>query len=117
MFTALTSLLSGRKVRSDTAMTGECTLRGRVLPVGGIKSKVLAAHRAGITRVILPKKNERDLEDVPKEAREAIEFIFAEDMSQVIAAALEEATSLPASTPIVKKEAQVAAPGAVQVAA
>jgi len=117
MFTALTSLLSGRKVRSDTAMTGECTLRGRVLPVGGIKSKVLAAHRAGITRVILPQKNERDLEDVPKEAREAIEFIFAEDMSQVIAAALEEATSLPASTPIVKKEAQVAAPGAVQVAA
>jgi ATP-dependent Lon protease len=83
--------------------------------VGGIKSKVLAAHRAGITRVILPQKNERDLDDVPKEAREAIEFIFAEDMSQVIAAALEEATDLPAATPIVKKE--VAAPGAVQVAA
>ena len=96
MFTALTSLLSGRRVRNDTAMTGEVTLRGRVLPVGGIKAKVLAAHRAGITRVILPKKNERDMDDVPKEAREAMEFIFAEDMAQVIAAALEEAPALPA---------------------
>jgi ATP-dependent Lon protease len=89
MFTALTSLLSRRRVRSDTAMTGECTLRGRVLPVGGIKAKVLAAHRAGITRVILPQRNARDLDEVPKEAREAMEFIFADDMSQVIAAALE----------------------------
>jgi ATP-dependent Lon protease len=89
MFTALTSLLSGRRVRSDTAMTGECTLRGRVLPVGGIKAKVLAAHRAGITRVILPQKNARDIDDVPKEARDAMEFILADDMSQVIAAALE----------------------------
>jgi ATP-dependent Lon protease len=91
MFTALTSLLSGRRVRSDTAMTGECTLRGRVLPVGGIKAKVLAAHRAGIRRVILPQKNARDLEEVPKEAREALEILLVEDMSQVIAAALEEA--------------------------
>jgi ATP-dependent Lon protease len=89
MFTALTSLLSGRRVRSDTAMTGECTLRGRVLPVGGIKAKVLAAHRAGITRVILPQKNARDLDDVPKEARDAMQFFFADDMSQVIAEALE----------------------------
>jgi ATP-dependent Lon protease len=93
MFTALTSLLSGRKVRSDTAMTGECTLRGRVLPVGGIKSKVLAAHRAGIKRVILPHKNERDLAEVPAEAKDAIEFIFADDMSEVIAAALEPLSS------------------------
>jgi len=76
-------------VRSDTAMTGEVTLRGRVLPVGGIKAKVLAAHRAGIARVILPQKNARDLDDVPKEARDAMEFILADDMSQVIAAALE----------------------------
>jgi ATP-dependent Lon protease len=91
MFTALTSLLSSRRVRSDTAMTGECTLRGRVLPVGGIKSKVLAAHRAGIKRVILPQKNARDLDEVPREARDAMEFIFADDMSQVIAAALEDA--------------------------
>ena len=92
MFTALASLLSGRRVRPDTAMTGEATLRGRVLPVGGIKSKVLAAHRAGITRVILPKKNERDMDDVPKEVQSSMELIFAEDMSQVIAAALEAAT-------------------------
>ncbi|MGK3993165.1 endopeptidase La [Sorangium sp. So ce1024] len=91
MFTALTSLLSGRRVRSDTAMTGECTLRGRVLPVGGIKSKVLAAHRAGITRVVLPQKNARDAEEIPKEVRAELELIFVEDMSQVLAAALEEA--------------------------
>jgi ATP-dependent Lon protease len=95
MFTALTSLLSGRRVRSDTAMTGECTLRGRVLPVGGIKAKVLAAHRAGITRVILPHKNARDIDDVPKEARDAMEFILADDMSQVIAAALEPVDAAP----------------------
>src|SRR5206468_11236905 len=99
MFTALTSLLSGRRVRPDTAMTGECTLRGRVLPVGGIKAKVLAAHRAGITRVILPQKNARDLDDVPKEAREAMEFIFADDMSQVIAAALEDGPGAPEARP------------------
>ncbi len=100
MFTALTSLLSQRKVRSDTAMTGECTLRGRVLPVGGIKSKVLAAHRAGITRVILPQRNARDVDDVPKEARDAMEFIFADDMSQVIAAALEPvSTTVPGVGP------------------
>jgi ATP-dependent Lon protease len=95
MFTALTSLLTGRRVRSDTAMTGECTLRGRVLPVGGIKAKVLAAHRAGIKRVVLPQKNARDLDEVPREAREAMEFIFADDMSQVIAAALEELPVVP----------------------
>ena len=89
IFTALASLLTGRCVRPDTAMTGECTLRGRVLPVGGIKSKVLAAHRAGIRRVILPKDNERDIDEVPAEVRNDIEFILAEDMTQVIAAALE----------------------------
>ncbi|MBK9754797.1 MAG: endopeptidase La [Nannocystis sp.] len=89
IFTALTSLLTGRRVRPDTAMTGECTLRGRVLPVGGIKSKVLAAHRAGLTRVILPQRNARDVDDVPADVREQMEFIFAEDMSQVLAAALE----------------------------
>jgi len=89
MFTALTSLLTGRKVRSDTAMTGECTLRGRVLPVGGIKAKVLAAHRAGITRLVLPQKNARDLEEVPKEVAEAMDITFVEDMSQVLVVALE----------------------------
>ncbi len=90
MFTALTSLLSSRRVRSDTAMTGECTLRGRVLPVGGIKAKVMAAHRAGIKRVILPQRNARDIDDVPEEVRKSMEFVFAEDMTQVLAAALED---------------------------
>ncbi|MEO1482039.1 MAG: endopeptidase La [Myxococcota bacterium] len=99
MFTALTSLLTGRKVRSDTAMTGEATLRGRVLPVGGIKSKVLAAHRAGIERVILPKKNERDLDDVPADVQEKMTFIFAEDMSEVLDAALEKNPSPIVGTP------------------
>ncbi len=89
MFTALTSLLTGRKVRSDTAMTGECTLRGRVLPVGGIKAKVLAAHRAGLSRVILPERNRRDLDDVPEDVQASLEFVFAEDMSEVLDAALE----------------------------
>jgi ATP-dependent Lon protease len=100
IFTALASLLSGRRVRSDTAMTGECTLRGRVLPVGGIKAKVLAAHRAGITRVILPRDNERDLDDVPSEVRSSIEFILADDMRKVLAAALESDVELsPAGEP------------------
>ncbi len=89
IFTAIASLLSGRRVRPDTAMTGECTLRGRVLPVGGIKAKVLAAHRAGLTRVILPKDNERDLDDVPEEVRGAMEFVLADDMHKVLDAALE----------------------------
>ncbi len=88
IYTALTSLLTGRAVRSDTAMTGECTLRGRVLPVGGIKAKVLAAHRAGIRRVILPRRNERDLEEVPESVRAELEFLFAEEMHEVLAEAL-----------------------------
>ncbi len=79
-------------MRPDTAMTGEVTLRGRVLPVGGIKAKVLAAHRAGMKRVILPKKNARDLDDVPAEVRASLDIVFAEDMSDVLAAALAEPT-------------------------
>ncbi len=89
IFTALTSLLTGRRVRSDTAMTGECTLRGRVLPVGGVKSKVMAAHRAGITRVILPSRCARDLDEIPEEIRGAMEFFPVDDMDQVLALALE----------------------------
>jgi len=89
MFSALTSLLTGRRVRSDTGMTGEATLRGRVLPVGGIKAKVLAAHRAGLTRVVLPKRNERDLDDVPQTVRASMEVFFAEDMSEVLELVLE----------------------------
>jgi ATP-dependent Lon protease len=91
IFTALTSLLTGRRVRSDTAMTGEATLRGRVLPVGGIKSKILAAHRAGFTRVILPKKNELDYDEVPEAVRNELEAFFVEDMREVLEAALEPA--------------------------
>ena len=90
IFTALVSLFTGRRVRSDTAMTGEATLRGRVLPVGGIKAKVLAAHRAGLKRVILPIKCGRDLDEVPKEVQDELEVILVEDMSQVIEAALEK---------------------------
>ena len=90
MFTALVSLLTGIRVRHDVAMTGEITLRGLVLPVGGIKEKVLAAHRAGIKRVIIPERNEKDLVDVPEEARKELEFVFAAHMDEVLEAALEE---------------------------
>jgi ATP-dependent Lon protease len=89
MFTALASLLSGRSVRNDVAMTGEATLRGRVLPVGGIKAKVLAAHRRGLKRIILPKANEPDLEDLPQQTRDELEFILVDQMAQVLEAALE----------------------------
>ncbi len=90
IFTALTSLLTGRPVRSDVAMTGEITLRGLVLPVGGIKEKVLAAKRAGISTVILPKKNEKDLEDIPEEVKKEIKFHFVQRMDEVIQIALQE---------------------------
>jgi ATP-dependent Lon protease len=86
--TALASLRTGRPGRSDTAMTGEITLRGKVLPVGGIKEKVLAAHRAGLKRVILPRRNERDLEDLPADVRQALEFVFVDTVDEVLAAAL-----------------------------
>jgi ATP-dependent Lon protease len=89
MVTALASLASGRCVRDHLAMTGEITLRGKVLPVGGIKEKVLAAHRAGIRTVILPKHNERDLEDVPAELRQEMEFVAVESAEEVLARALE----------------------------
>jgi ATP-dependent Lon protease len=89
MVTVLVSLASGRKVRSDVAMTGEITLRGKVLPIGGAKEKVLAAYRSGIRTVILPKKNEQDLlEDLPKELREEMKFVYASDIKQVLNAAL-----------------------------
>ena len=89
MATALTSLISGRPVRSDVGMTGEITLRGQVLPIGGLKEKVLAAHRAGLRTVILPRHNEKDLDDVPDEIRKEMKFVFAERVEDVLAAALE----------------------------
>ena len=82
--TALVSLLTGRCVRHDTAMTGEVTLRGLVLPVGGIKEKVLAAHRGGIKRIIMPARNEKDLVDIPKNVRDEMEFLFAKSVDQVL---------------------------------
>jgi ATP-dependent Lon protease len=88
MATALASLLLDKPVRSDVGMTGEITLRGQVLPVGGIKEKVLAAHRVGLKTVILPKRNEPDLDDVPEDVRKETEFILADQVDQVIAAAL-----------------------------
>lgn len=90
MFTALYSLLTGQVVRADTAMTGECTLRGRVLAVGGIKSKVLAAHRSGITRIILPRENEADVDDIPQDIRAQLEIFLVDDMSHVLELALED---------------------------
>ena len=87
--TALVSLYTGARVRKDTAMTGEITLTGLVLPVGGIKEKVLAARRAGILRVVLPAENEKDIVDLPEAAREEMEFIFVREVGEVLAAALE----------------------------
>ena len=88
MFVALVSLLSGRTARSDTAMTGEISLRGLVLPIGGVKEKVLAAARAGITTVLLPARNQKDLEDVPEAARQQVRFVWLERVDDAVAAAL-----------------------------
>jgi ATP-dependent Lon protease len=90
MATALVSLLTNRPVKADVAMTGEITLRGQVLPVGGIKEKVLAAHRAGIKKVILPKRNRMDLDDLPKEVKKSMKFGFSETIDDVLAQALEK---------------------------
>ena len=89
MFTALVSMLTGIRVRHDVAMTGEITLRGRVLPIGGLKEKVLAAHRAGIKRVLVPERNKADLDEVPNEVKNDLEFIFVSKMDQVLEGALE----------------------------
>ena len=91
MATALASLLTGRAVRSETGMTGEITLRGKVLPVGGIKEKMLAAARFGLKTVILPKHNEADLDDVPETVRTQLTFILVDTVEEVLAAALEPA--------------------------
>jgi ATP-dependent Lon protease len=93
MTTALASLLSGRLVRSDVAMTGEVSLTGRVLPIGGVKQKLLAAHRAGITTVLIPKRNEPDLDDVPAEVLEQLTVHLAADVREVLDVALEPATT------------------------
>jgi ATP-dependent Lon protease len=87
--TALVSLLTGRPVRSDVGMTGEITLRGQVLPIGGVKEKVLAAHRAGLKSVILPKLNEPDLDDIPTEIREKMKFVLVDQIDDVLSNALD----------------------------
>ncbi len=97
MTTALVSLLSGRQVRSDVAMTGEVTLQGRVLPIGGVKQKLLAAHRAGISTVLIPQANERDLEDVPADVLDALTVHPMADIDQVLAIALEPASGTAAA--------------------
>jgi ATP-dependent Lon protease len=89
MFTAMVSLLTGIRVRHDVAMTGEISLRGRVLPIGGLKEKTLAAHRAGIKRVLVPERNKADLDEVPKEIRDELEFVFVTKLDEVLEAALE----------------------------
>ena len=90
MFTALASLFTGRPVRNDVAMTGEISLRGLVMPIGGVKEKVLAALRAGIKTVLLLARNRRDLEEIPAEAREKLKFVWVEKVEDALAAALSE---------------------------
>jgi ATP-dependent Lon protease len=97
MTTALASLLSGRPVRSDVAMTGEVSLTGRVLPIGGLKQKLLAAHRAGITTVLIPKRNEPDLEDVPEAVRSQLDIHPVSDVRQVLELAIESGSARPAA--------------------
>ena len=92
MATALVSALSGRPARHDVAMTGEITLSGRVLPIGGLKNKLLGATRAGIRRFAIPKANAADLDDLPKEVRESIEVTPVEDLGQLLAYALRGAS-------------------------
>jgi ATP-dependent Lon protease len=93
--TALASLLSGRPVRADVAMTGEVSLTGRVLPIGGVKQKLLAAHRAGLTTILLPARNGPDLDDVPSAVRDDLDIHLVSDAFEVLALALEPAEAAP----------------------
>ena len=88
VLTAMASILTGRPVRDDVAMTGEITLRGRVLPIGGIKEKVLGAHRAGLRRVLMPAHNVADLDDIPADLRKQMQFVMIESIDQVLREAL-----------------------------
>ena len=92
---AFASLMTGRRVRPDTAMTGEITLSGLVFPVGGIKEKVLAAHRAGLRRVVLPARNEADTEDIPEDVRKELEFVHVGRISEALDATLEKLVAQP----------------------
>ncbi|HEX7541939.1 MAG TPA: S16 family serine protease, partial [Anaerolineales bacterium] len=111
MATALVSLISGRPVKKGVSMTGEITLRGQVMPVGGIKEKMLAAHRAGLKTIILPKRNELDVEDVPEEIRKTMTFVFAESVNDVLNAALEKPVKVTKRPPQGKMNAKSASGG------
>ncbi len=99
MFIALASLFTNKPVRSDVAMTGEITLRGLILPIGGLKEKSLAAMRAGISTVIIPKLNEKDLVDVPEEAKQKLKFVPVENVDEVLSVALEKNTAKEGRSP------------------
>jgi ATP-dependent Lon protease len=101
---ALASLYTGRRVRPDTAMTGEITLSGLVFPVGGIKEKVLAAHRAGIRRIILPLRNEADTEDIPEDVRRELEIVLVARIGEALDAALEKLVANPPPPPLPQAE-------------
>jgi ATP-dependent Lon protease len=111
MATALVSLISGRPIKKGVSMTGEITLRGQVLPVGGIKEKMLAAHRAGLKTIILPKRNTLDVEDVPEEVRKTMTFVFAESVNEVLEAALEKPAKSPKKPQRGKKNVESASGG------
>jgi ATP-dependent Lon protease len=97
---ALASLYTGRRVRPDTAMTGEITLSGLVFPIGGVKEKVMAAHRAGIRRVLLPTRNEADVDDIPEDVRKDLQIVFVSTISEVIDKALEVLVANPPPPPL-----------------
>ena len=110
--TALVSAMSGRPVRREVAMTGESTLRGRVLPIGGLKEKVLGAHRAGITTIILPKDNEADMEDIPEEVRNQLTFHPVSTLDEAFAIALMPASNgMSPVRPTIMEQAEAAAAG------
>jgi ATP-dependent Lon protease len=110
MVTAIVSLVSGRPVSEQVAMTGEVTLSGQVLGIGGVRDKVLAAQRAGVRRVILPKENEPDLADLPTEARKEIEFVLTDHVDEVLAAAFDGASPVRAPRRVGSPERKAAAP-------
>ena len=103
---ALASLYTGRRVRPDTAMTGEITLSGLVFPIGGVKEKVLAAHRAGVRRILLPARNEADVDDIPEDVKNDLQIIFVSRIGEVLDAALEVLVAHPPPPPIVSDAAR-----------
>jgi ATP-dependent Lon protease len=110
MVTAIFSLVSGRPVSEDVGMTGEVTLTGQVLPIGGVRDKVLAAQRAGVRKVVLPKENEPDLEELPTETRKELEFVLADHVDDVLATAFDDAVPLGRAERIGSPERKAAAP-------